>query len=170
MFCNILITYLLFIHQFLNKHLELVKSYFPSATLCFTKRFEGEFEDMDIAEITEDIVVAYITSDREGVVCYLDKNGNVKWCKKGRKVTDIKRIGMINVEISDNGENVFVFWAGDMELTREQVYDKKGRLIFDAPGDMEPVVSLFPSGGFSYADKIYDKTGREIKSKTLMEK
>lgn len=139
-----------------------IKSYFPDFTMVFLKEFEGKFEDIDIAHKTGEMVIACRTSDGEGIVYYLDKEGILKWSLKGREVTDIKRIGMIDVEISDNGENVYIFWSGDWEYTREQVYDREGRLLFDAKGGMEPVVSLFPSGGFTYSDKIYDKNGKEI--------
>jgi len=139
-----------------------IKSYFPDFTMVFLKEFEGKFEDIDIAHKTGEMVIACRTSDGEGIVYYLDKEGILKWFLKGREMTDIKRIGMIDVEISDNGENVYIFWSGDWEYTREQVYDRKGRLLFDAKGGMEPVVSLFPSGGFTYSDKIYDKNGKEI--------
>ncbi|MBA7521044.1 hypothetical protein ES705_13144 [subsurface metagenome] len=149
--------------------IPLAKELFPDDKLRWTRTFEGRMTDCAIAEKSGHVVIGG-SKDWQGFVYLLGHDGQLLWKKESSINSDIKKCGMVWVDISNNGRTIGVNWSGDWESIERQVYDINGERLFDKLGSLGPLIDISPEGGgYINLGVVLTRQGEEIEFKKILQ-
>lgn len=149
-----------------DNRLPLAKKYFPDAELLWAREFDGILEDFVIAKRSGHVAIGSISSDeeKEGKVYYFESTGKLLWEISNKTATDLQKIAIIDIQVSENGETILVGWTGDYESSEKHVYDQSGELLYRKQGEWGTTYRLSPQGKYIVAggDQLLNREGEPI--------